>query len=162
MRCIILLIFIVLYLLSSCRPSARFAVSDEKDYQTEGLAKDKSILINFVNQWLDTPYKYGGMSKSGVDCSGFSSIVMREVYDIILPRTAEEQYNSGEKIWDSWLSTGDLVFFKNFRGHGIDHVGIFLGNNQFAHATESNGVIVSDLNENYYRNQYVGACRYKK
>lgn len=162
MRCIILLTLLSLYLLSSCRPSARFAVSNEADYQTESMVKDKSILIDFIKQWLDTPYKYGGMSKSGVDCSGFSSIVMHEVYDIILPRTAEEQYNSGEKIRESWLSPGDLIFFKNFRGHGIDHVGIFLGDNQFAHATESSGVTVSDLNESYYQNRYVGACRYKK
>ena len=146
--------------------SARFSASNEDDYQGARLdqesIKENTNLLNLVNQWMDTPYEYGGMSKSGVDCSGFSSIILDEAYSIKIPRTAEEQYNMGEKIRNSWLSPGDLVFFKNFRGHGIDHVGIYLGNNQFAHATESNGVMVSDLDEDYYQKRYVGACRYQK
>jgi lipoprotein Spr len=87
---------------------------------------------------------------------------MREVYNIKVPRTAQEQYNNGDKIRDSWRSPGDLVFFKNIRGQGIDHVGIYLGDNRFAHAAESKGVVVSDLDENYYRKRYVGSCRYQK
>jgi cell wall-associated NlpC family hydrolase len=133
----------------------------EADPQNRESIKESSDLNSFVKQWIHTPYKYGGMSRSGVDCSGFSSIVMREVYNIKIPRTAEAQYNNGNKIRDSWRSPGDLVFFKNFRGSGIDHVGIYLGDNRFVHASESNGVVVSDLDENYYRKRYVGACRYQ-
>jgi lipoprotein Spr len=166
MRHSLALILLFLFILSSCRPSARFSASKENDYEEADLdqesVKDNSILINFVKQWLDTPYKYGGTSKSGVDCSGFSSLVMREVYGIKIPRTAQEQYNEGDKIRDSWQIPGDLVFFKNVRGQGIDHVGIYLGDNRFAHATVSTGVVVSDLDESYYRKRYVGTCRYQK
>lgn len=101
------------------------------------------------------------MSKSGVDCSGFSTIVMRELYGVKIPRTADDQYNSGDKIRDAWREPGDLVFFKNFRGPDIDHVGIYLGNDRFVHASTSKGVIVSDLDEEYYRKRYVGACRFR-
>jgi len=166
MKYFVSLILLILFILSSCLPSARFKASKENEFEEARLHQESinenSILFKLVKQWLDTPYKYGGMSKSGVDCSGFSSIVLQDVYNIKIPRTAEEQYNMGEKIRDIWLSPGDLVFFINFRGHGIDHVGIFLGNNRFAHATESTGVTVSDLDEDYYRKRYVGACRYKK
>jgi len=166
MRYFLSLLFLILFIFSSCRPSARFSASKVNDQESaprdgESITKS-SELNNFVKQWLHTPYKYGGMSRSGIDCSGFSSIVMREVYNIKVPRTAQEQYKSGDKIRDSWRSPGDLVFFKNFRGHGIDHVGIYLGDNRFAHAAESTGVVVSDLDENYYHKRYIGSCRYKK
>jgi lipoprotein Spr len=166
MRHFLSLLILILFVFLSCRPSARFSASKTNENETSLRDNDSdkvaSGLNGFVEQWLHTPYKYGGMNRSGVDCSGFSSIVMQEVYNIKVPRTAEEQYNNGEKIRDSWRSPGDLVFFKNFRGHGIDHVGIYLGNNRFAHAAESNGVVVSDLDESYYLKRYVGACRYIK
>lgn len=166
MRQLLSLLILIFFIFASCRPSARFSTSKLNDYekssQDKESRKESSDLSGFIKQWLHTPYKYGGMSRAGVDCSGFSSIVMREVYDIKLPRTAQEQYNNGEKIRDGWRAPGDLVFFKNFRGHGIDHVGIYLGENRFAHATENTGVIVSDLDESNYRKRYVGACRYQK
>jgi lipoprotein Spr len=166
MRSLLLLLLITLFFIPACRSSARFSTSKSNDNRTiprdQEILRESSFLNNIINQWLHTPYKYGGMSKSGVDCSGFSSIVMQEVYNIKVPRTAEDQYNAGEKIRDAWRAPGDLVFFKNFRGHGIDHVGIFLGNNRFAHASESKGVIVSELDEEYYRKRYVGTCRYTK
>jgi len=162
-----IVLLIILFLISpSCRPSARFSAQKSTDHeessQNQESSHGSSLLNNFVKDWLHTPYKYGGMSRTGVDCSGFSSIVMREIFDIKLPRTAQEQYNQGDKIRDGWRGPGDLVFFKNYRGHGIDHVGIYLGGNRFAHATESTGVTVSDLDESYYRKRYVGACRYQK
>jgi cell wall-associated NlpC family hydrolase len=166
MRYFISLLLLVLIIFSSCRPSTRFSAAKVNDHEPASRdrksATESPELNSFVKQWIHTPYKYGGMSRSGVDCSGFSSIVMREIYDIKISRTAEEQYNNGDKIRDSWRSAGDLVFFKNFRGPGIDHVGIYLGDNRFAHASESNGVVVSDLDENYYRKRYVGSCRYQK
>jgi len=166
MKSLFLVLIIILFIIPACRSSARFSTSKSnedvdiaQDRQTD---QESSPLNSLVNKWINTPYKYGGMNKSGVDCSGFSTIVMLEVYDIKIPRTARDQYSAGEKIRDGWRVPGDLVFFKNFRGHGIDHVGIYLGNNRFAHASESKGVIVSDLDETYYRKRYVGTCRYKK
>ena len=166
MRHLFLLLVSVVVVISACRSSARFSTSHSTNHENSSkdrsYGEESSSLNNFIKQWLHTPYKYGGMSKTGIDCSGFSSIVMRDVYDIRIPRTAQDQYNSGEKIRDGWRVAGDLVFFKNVRGHGVDHVGIYLGSNRFAHASTSKGVIVSDMDEDYYHKRYVGACRYKK
>jgi lipoprotein Spr len=166
MRHLFLLLTLLVFVISACRSSARFSTShstdSEKSSGNQNTNEESSTLNSFIRQWLHIPYKYGGMSKSGIDCSGFSSIVMRDVYDIKISRTARDQYNNGEKVRDSWRVPGDLVFFKNVRGHGVDHVGIYIGNNRFAHASTSKGVIVSDLDEDYYHKRYVGTCRYSK
>jgi len=166
MKYFLLIVIFISLVYFACHPSARFSASNTnklEEIEREQTYPDKSSPLNtFIQQWMYTPYKYGGMSKSGVDCSGFSSIVMREVFRIKLPRTAEDQYNMGEKVRDGWQKAGDLVFFKNVRGHGIDHVGIFLGSNRFVHASTNNGVIISDLDEDYYHKRYVGSRRYSK
>jgi lipoprotein Spr len=165
MKKIIFFLIFLSFVLLSCRSSARFSATDSNNYEISSRNQDfnekTSKLDNYVKQWLYTPYKYGGMSKSGIDCSGFSFVVMRDVYNILISRTADEQYKAGEKIRDDWRKPGDLVFFKNVRGHGIDHVGIYLGNNLFAHASTNKGIIVSNLDEDYYRKRYVGICRYR-
>jgi cell wall-associated NlpC family hydrolase len=166
MRHLFLLVTLLIFAISACRSSARFSTSPSTDYEkssgNQNTNEESSALNSFIQQWLHTPYKYGGMSKSGVDCSGFSSIVMRDVYGIKIPRTTRDQYDKGEKVRDGWRVLGDLVFFKNVRGHGVDHVGIYMGNNRFAHASTSKGVIMSDLDEDYYQERYVGTCRYSK
>jgi lipoprotein Spr len=81
------------------------------------------------------------------------------VYDIKLPRTAQNQYNSTSKIKKDDLSQGDLVFF-NTTG-GISHVGVYLANNKFVHASVSSGVMVSDMEDAYFKRRYVGATRVK-
>lgn len=146
-------------LIISCKPSARYRTDHQMPEQTSEPSQS-SNLNSYVRQWLKTPYKYGGMSKNGVDCSGFSSRVMQDVFQVKIPRTAENQFENGKKISDSKRRAGDLVFFKNVRGRGVDHVGVYLGNNTFAHASTSAGVIISGLDEAYYQKRYVGACRY--
>jgi lipoprotein Spr len=143
----------------ACRPSARYKASNEYP-ERYTIDESSQQLEAYIHQWLHTPYKYGGMSKNGIDCSGFSSRVLKDVYHLQIPRTAESQYENGQKVSDSRRRTGDLVFFRNVRGRGIDHVGVFLGNNQFVHASTNAGVIISDLDEEYYHKRYVGACRY--
>lgn len=149
----------------SCMPSARFR--SEKSPAAigrdagRGIDKPANDLEKFVQSWMHVPYRYGGLSRNGVDCSGFSQLVMHEVYGLQIPRTAADQYTGGITIRQQMLITGDLVFFKNIRGRGIDHVGIYLGDGRFAHATESAGVIVSEMNEEYYQERFAGACRYR-
>lgn len=162
---ILFLLFTLCIFISACKPSARFrsdnvSATEARSESNESTSKSYE-LEKYVREWLNTPYNYGGTTKKGVDCSGFSSQVMLNVYKIEIPRTAEDQFNQGKKIRDGWLSPGDLVFFKNVRGRGIDHVGVFLGDGRFIHASNSAGVIVSDLEEDYYRKRYVGACRYQ-
>jgi lipoprotein Spr len=159
-----LVILVACFIGSACRPSVRFrSVKKTRDtnHTVDGNRYSKADDLNaFIHDWLHTPYKYGGMNREGVDCSGFTSLVMLHVYNIPAPRTAQEQYNNGRKISDSRRARGDLVFFRNIRGKGVDHVGVYLGDGKFAHATESAGVVISDLDEDYYKRRYCGACRY--
>jgi len=150
---------LVSILILSCKPSARYRANNETPERQDETATSAN-LDDYVRNWLKTPYKYGGMSKSGVDCSGFTSRVMLDVFHVKISRTAENQYGNGQKINDGRRRAGDLVFFKNVRGRGIDHVGVYLGGNNFAHASTRAGVIISNLDEDYYHKRYIGACRY--
>jgi hypothetical protein len=125
------------------------------DAQVETITNER--LISFLEEWYGIPYKYGGSGKTGIDCSAFTSLFMDSVYSIDLPRTCRDQYAGVMKIKKRQLTQGDLVFF-NTRG-GISHVGIFLGNNKFVHASTSNGVMISDLDDLYFKKRYIGSVR---
>ncbi|MES2849485.1 MAG: C40 family peptidase [Bacteroidota bacterium] len=114
-------------------------------------------LLNFIEEWWGTHYRYGGTDKKGIDCSSFSGKLEQEVYNNSLPRTAREQYLVCDKVDMEELSEGDLVFF-NTTG-GVSHVGVYLGNNYFVHSSTSNGVTISSLTENYYSRKFVGGGR---
>lgn len=108
----------------------------------------------FIDQWIGTPYLNGGTTHMGIDCSAFSQSLYREVNHILLPRTSLLQSNNINEKDKSGLVEGDLVFFSS--GHNqIDHVGVYLGNNKFVHASTSKGVTISDLNQNWYQRNYV-------
>lgn len=114
-------------------------------------------LYRFIDDWWGTPYRMGGLTKNGIDCSGFVFTCFISVYKIELPRTAYEQRQTCEKISKADLQEGDLVFF-NTRG-GTSHVGIYLSNNKFVHASTSGGVMISDLNEEYWSKKYLASGR---
>jgi cell wall-associated NlpC family hydrolase len=115
-------------------------------------------LLESVDQWYGVRYRTGGNGKSGIDCSGFTVAVYAAAYGIALPRVAREQYRISRKISTTELQEGDLLFF-NTRGSGVSHVGVYLGNNKFIHATVSKGVMVNGLFENYYIKRFIGAGR---
>lgn len=115
--------------------------------------------IQFMENWYGTRYRMGGSDKAGIDCSAFVQTYMSTLYNITLPRTAKEQYMVSGHIVKRQLKEGDLVFFKTNRKKAISHVGVYLGNNKFVHASTSNGVAISDLGEAYYTNTYAGAGR---
>lgn len=112
-----------------------------------------------IKPWLNTPYRYGGMSASGIDCSGFSTMIFLEVLNYQLPRRAIDQSALGNSVNKDQLKTGDLVFFQIGKSRAISHVGIYLDNGKFAHASTSKGVIYSDLDDPYYSSTYRGAKR---
>jgi lipoprotein Spr len=117
-------------------------------------------LLEGVDEWYGTRYRLGGTTKKGIDCSAFVSAVYAGVFGITLPRTARDQYKFSKKISRTELKEGDLLFF-NTRG-GISHVGIYLQNNKFIHASVSRGVTVDDLYDSYYLRRFVAAGRVEK
>ena len=114
-------------------------------------------LLAYMDEWCGTRYRYGGTTKTGIDCSAFSSSLIAAVYELTIPRTVREQYQHCQHIEPIDLQEGDLVFF-NTKGP-LTHVGIYLVNNKFVHASVSNGVAISDLNEAYYLKRFAGAGR---
>lgn len=117
----------------------------------------QSKLQQSYNQWKGTPYRLGGMTQSGVDCSAFVLIVMRDQFGVKLPRSTEEQLRFGKQVRMNRMRVGDLVFFRT-SGKTL-HVGIMVDNVQFMHASTSQGVMVSSLREDYWRRRYIRSNR---
>ena len=117
-------------------------------------------LLVFMDQWYGVPYHYGGSSKGGIDCSAFASLLISSVYDINqLPRVSADQYHATKRVPRKDLREGDLVFFHTLgKGHRVTHVGVYLYNDRFVHASIA-GVQISNLAEGYYLHHYVGAGR---
>jgi cell wall-associated NlpC family hydrolase len=108
---------------------------------------------------VGTPYRWGGTSEAGFDCSGFAQYVFRKL-GTVLPRTTYEQFNAGSAVSRSSLRPGDLVFFTTDHA-GASHVAVYIGNGLIVHAlNERTGVIVSRLSDAYYASRYIGARRY--
>jgi|SRR6218665_64693 len=128
------------------------------DTEVENL--DGNQLLGHVDEWYGTRYRLGGTTKAGIDCSAFVQAVYVSAFALTLPRTAKEQYKASRIISSTELKEGDLVFF-NTRG-GVSHVGIYLQNNKFIHASTSQGVTVSDMFDPYYMRRYIGAGRIEK
>lgn len=125
---------------------------------------DNHKLYVEVAKWIGTPYRYAGNTKAGVDCSGFVYSVYRNVYRIKLKRTADEQYRQNcSRLPKRYLQEGDLVFFKGSkRGRKATHVGIYLKDGKFVHASTSHGVTVSRLTEDYYDRMWLSGGRVKR
>lgn len=131
--------------------------------QKTGLPVDTASELELYYQmyeWLGTRYRFGGETKRGVDCSGFTGIVYEKVYKRVLPRDSRSMYKMTNPIPRTQMKEGDLLFFRIRRGQ-VSHVGIYLGNNKFVHASTTQGVIVSDLREDYYRRYFYKAGRLK-
>jgi cell wall-associated NlpC family hydrolase len=110
-----------------------------------------------IDGWMGTPYLWGGDDHNGIDCSAFVQNVFRDALDVALPRTTATQRNSGSAVDQGELTFADLVFF--FTPIKTNHVGIYLGDGRFAHASSSRGVTVSNLAESYWRDAYTMARR---
>ena len=114
-------------------------------------------ILTYANTFTGVPYKFGGTTPAGFDCSGYIRYVFQKIgYD--LPRQADEQYTVGKKVEKSNLQPGDLVFFETYEP-GISHSGIYIGDGQFISATSSSGVAVADIDDSYWGPRYVGAKR---
>ena len=134
--------------------------STDADYNTTYSLREK-MLMNII-KYLDTPYKYGGTSKNGIDCSAFTQNIFKSTLSVDLLRSASEQYTQGEIVSDvDDLKFGDLVFFDTQRGSRPGHVGIYIGEGLFAHASTKKGVTISSLDHSYYHSRFMGGRRIK-
>lgn len=122
-----------------------------------GSAFADSKMDKVIDDVLGTKYRSGGTTTNGFDCSGFTMYVFKHL-GINLPHQSGSQFTMGTSVSRSDLRAGDLVFF-NTSGSGVSHVGIYVGDGKFAHASTSRGVVVSSLSDSYYVNRYVGAKR---
>lgn len=115
-------------------------------------------LYQFIDSWMGTPHRMGGLSKNGVDCSAFTCILEREIYQKSLSRTAKQMAGQVKRKYEDNLQEGDLVFF-DFGGRRFSHVGVYLSNNKFVHASLSKGVTISDLTDPWYSKYFSRAGR---
>ncbi len=144
-------------------PSAilsRFGNEDDTAYNESRDLSVKDKMLTEIIKYLNTPYKYGGETKSGIDCSAFTQTLYSDILSVPLLRTAREQFTEGTEVRSERdLKFGDLVFFNTRRAVKPGHVGIYIGDGMFVHASSSFGVIVSSLNDAYYGSRYMGARR---
>lgn len=112
-----------------------------------------------LHTWYGTPYREGGMSRRGVDCSAFVLITFRDRFALRLPRQTRDQAEVGTRISKDELLPGDLVFFKTGSGKNGLHVGIYDTDNQFIHASTSKGVMKSSLDNVYWNKKFWQARR---
>ncbi len=124
-------------------------------YQEDRLDLDLELL-DFYSEWEGVEYKLGGDSKNGIDCSGFTQKAFKEKFNMSMPRTTTMQSQVGKEIDKSELKSGDLVFFKT---GDIGHVGIYLENGMFIHASTKTGVTISELDNSYFSKSYWKAQR---
>jgi len=128
-----------------------------KDYlsQIMGVALSATSnmkLFHFVYDWIGTPYHFGGSSRNGIDCSGFTKELYSQVFNMDIERCSRDIFSMVSPVRKDDLQEGDLVFFK-IHSSRISHVGIYLGNSRFAHAS-SKGVAISSLDDDYYRRYF--------
>jgi hypothetical protein len=152
----------IVLLLQGCGPKVQVAyIPREKRMvsgEIQGVGKETVVLLKrHYERWRGTPYVNGGMSPAGIDCSGFTVLAYRELFDLPLPRTAGEQAGSGQEVQRAALQPGDLVFFNT--GLWNKHVGIYLADDQFIHASLSRGVTISSLDDAYWQEKYWQARR---
>ena len=126
-------------------------------FQGNAKAAGNEDIVVYAKQFQGVPYKWGGTSPSGFDCSGFLTYVFKH-FGIQLPRTAADQFAQGEKVSSNELVPGDNVYFTTYKP-GASHAGIYVGDRKFIHAG-SNGVTISSLDQSYYKQRYLGARRY--
>jgi len=137
-------------------PSLPGTATDSKT--TASNAKGDAI-VKSAQKYMGVPYVWGGTAPDGWDCSGYTQYVMKE-NGISIPRTAAEQYAKGTAVNKSKLKVGDLVFFTTYKP-GASHVGFYMGNGKFIHASSAaKEVTINSLNEEYYTEHYIGARRY--
>jgi cell wall-associated NlpC family hydrolase len=156
--------FLILVIFIGCAAQPRYTSQpvERKKYhppeETRETNIDQTKMSQIIDSFLGTPYKEGGSNKWGMDCSGFVMEVYRQYAGFKLPHSSEKLFKLVKKVDKEKLGYGDLVFFTEDR-FSPSHVGIYIGEGKFVHSTKRYGVIVTSLDEEYYRKTYIGARR---
>ena len=120
-----------------------------------------TLLLSQMEKWFGTQYCFGGSTDSCIDCSSFTQVILRDVYNVKIPRNSQQQFDASTKIEVENLKEGDLVFFNTVSASMIiTHVGVYVCNNKFVHASTSKGVTINDLSEKYFAKAFRGAGRF--
>jgi cell wall-associated NlpC family hydrolase len=133
----------------------------------EMISVDRSEMSNFnlylfIDEWYGTRYKWGGTDSTGIDCSAFSQKLYGKVYGVDILRTARQQHHHAERVkYPDDANEGDLVFFR-IHHLRVSHVGVYLANGFFVHSSSSKGVMISNLNDRYWRRRFAGCGRIAK
>ncbi len=162
-------VIIALSFLFACQPAVRFSGEKNNDVpvsgdQDGGVVEDNSGNVDkgrmgkIIAGYLRTPYKSGGTGKLGLDCSGLVYVVYRDYNGTRLPANTDKLYRNLKKVDYRNIKYGDLVFF-TFDGTPVSHVGIYVGNDKFVHASKTRGVVISEITDDYYRQNYKGTRR---
>lgn len=158
------ILLLSLALIIGCAPSIRYTRSEDGqvhymvprdwDYRkTYKIPADR--LESVIRTYIGTPYRFAGMNRKGVDCSGFVCLVFKELNNVDLPHSSKKMSRYGREISLGQTKSGDLVFFKGGIFGSINHVGIMVGAKKFAHASSKKGVTYSSLDEDYFKKRFV-------
>ncbi|MCK5126566.1 MAG: C40 family peptidase [candidate division Zixibacteria bacterium] len=166
-----LFLIVTYFILSGCQGTPRYGGGHHTDEGTRSNSKpqndtrqintyavDPIVMGRIIDKYLGKPYAGQSKERKGYDCSEFIGLVYSEYSSMHLPRTTEKLWKTGKRIEKSKLYFGDLVFFDT-GGRGVSHVGIYVGFDEFVHASLSNGIIISNINDKYYHKRYLGARR---
>jgi cell wall-associated NlpC family hydrolase len=151
----IIVFFLIALSLNGCATASKNLMhldTNANSVMLQNKAVAKQILLSQYEEWKGTQYKYGGLSREGIDCSGFVYETFLSKFGIKLPRQSIIQGEVGVSTSLDALQPGDLIFFKT--GFSTRHIGIYIENNEFMHVSESKGVTISNLNEPYWHKRY--------